>query len=224
MYGKIEEDPEYFEEVYPQVWLMDDHKWSYYIWESHYQQNQNIPSTLVHIDYHWDAINDIVNEEAMSLICNSDLSQLKDEIKKDVYLRKDSFIAPAIIKEYIKNVYFFCKQTDTEIGLDKTLLQRYKVDEYRMDNIQKISSCLKDKRILLDIDVDIFNKTTDWATGELWEEKEIYSFLSECDGLIKNADVITVAMSHGYSGSPADTKYLTEVTVAKVLKIKEQFA
>lgn len=173
MYGKIEEDPEYFEEIYPQVWLMDDHKWSFYIWESHYQKTLMIPSSLVHIDYHWDAINDIIDEEAYELICNSDLPSLKEEIKKDKYLRKDSFIAPAIIKKYIKDVFFFCKQRDTEIGLDKPLLKKYGVNEHRANHISEINTNLKDKKLLLDIDVDIFNKSTYWATGDIWSETEI---------------------------------------------------
>jgi hypothetical protein len=26
-------DDQYFEEIFPGVWLMDDHRWAYYVWE-----------------------------------------------------------------------------------------------------------------------------------------------------------------------------------------------
>ena len=59
---------EYFEEIYPNIWIMHNHKWSLYCWEL-YRENNEIPSTLVHLDYHWDAINDYYkNEEIISVL------------------------------------------------------------------------------------------------------------------------------------------------------------
>jgi len=65
---------EYFEEIYPNIWIMNNHKWSLYCWEQ-YREKNDIPSTLVHLDYHWDAINDYSENE--SLIKNMNLVTMK---------------------------------------------------------------------------------------------------------------------------------------------------
>lgn len=49
----------FIEELYSNVYLMDNHKWALYCWEF-YRQKKQLPSTLVHLDYHWDAINDCI--------------------------------------------------------------------------------------------------------------------------------------------------------------------
>jgi len=49
----------YFEEISPNIWLMDNHKWAYYIWEKVFSKNTHkTPVTLFHLDYHWDGVND----------------------------------------------------------------------------------------------------------------------------------------------------------------------
>ena len=58
----FEKNDEYFDEIYPNIWIMDNHKWALYCWEQYRVKNQ-IPSTLVHIDYHWDAVNDYYENE-----------------------------------------------------------------------------------------------------------------------------------------------------------------
>lgn len=214
----IKEDPEFFEEIHPNVWLMDDHKWACYIWEKTYRSCGKLPSKLVHIDYHWDAISDFVDDCAIALIKRPSMAELEELIKVDQFIRKDSYIAPAIIKEKIKEIYFYCRQTDTEIGFYQPFLDKYEAKQIILNDIDDLSRKISDTEILLDIDIDIFNKSRQWAESDLWEEKEIISFLDACKSLIKNAKVITIAMSHNYSGTTKDTKYLTELTVKKVLK------
>lgn len=216
--NNIKEDPEYFEEIHPNVWLMDDHKWACYVWESNYRKIGDLPSTLVHIDYHWDAISDFVDDHAISLIEKPSLEELAELIKVDQFIRKDSYIAPAIIKNQIKNIYFFCRQTDTEIGFYKPFLDEYRAKQVIANDIEDLSQQISDTEILLDIDIDIFNKTRQWAESDLWEKEEIISFLYACKNLIQNAKIITIAMSHNYSGTPEDTSYLTELTVTKILE------
>lgn len=82
---------------------------------------------------------------------------------------------------------------------------------------------MSERKILLDIAIGIFNKSTYWASGVLWEENEIEPFLSACENLIKKADIIAIHLSHNYSGEPVDTKYLTELTVKNILNIKEKY-
>lgn len=117
----IKEDAEYLEEIYPNVWLMDDHKWSYFVWENFKRSSGLIPSTLVHIDYHWDAINDFKDSEAISLIVNPSLSELKELIKEDKYIRKDSYIAPAIINKMISKIFVTIQHQNIFIMLKKVL-------------------------------------------------------------------------------------------------------
>ena len=75
------------------------------------------------------------------------------------------------------------------------------------------------KDLLLDIDLDIFNRSGYWATGDLWTDTEIAEFLEGCSALINSSRLITIAMSFNYSGSKEDTKHLVRLVIPTVVEI-----
>ncbi|MGE4418570.1 MAG: UPF0489 family protein [Sulfurimonas sp.] len=211
---------EYFEEIYPNIWIMDNHKWSLYCWEQ-YREENDIPSILVHLDYHWDAINDYHEDE--SIIKKMNLVTMKDVLIKEDYIRKDSFIAPSIIRGYINRVDFHCFQTDTEIGLDESLLANYNVEQNIHDKIGDLINSIGNKKIILDLDLDIFNKSDNFLEGDLWSEEEIKNYIYKITPLIEQAKVITIAMSYGFSGSDQGREYLTKLVTPIIVDISGKY-
>lgn len=208
---------EYFEEIYPNIWIMHNHKWSLYCWEK-FKENNDIPSILVHLDYHWDACNDYSEDE--SIIKNMNLKDIKNELIEDTNIRKDSFIAPSIIRGYINRIDFHCFQTNNAIGFDNNFLNRYDVTENVCNNIEDLVQNIRDQEIILDIDLDIFN-TLGSRMGNLWSKEEIESYIHTITPLIKQAKIITIAMSYGFSGSDEDIEYLTKLVVPMIINIKK---
>ena len=207
---------EYFEEIYPNIMIMHNHKWSLYCWEL-YRENNGIPSTLVHLDYHWDAINDYSENE--SIIKDMNLISIKDALIEDSNIKKDSFIAPSIIRGYVNRVDFHCFQTNNAIGLDDDLLNKYKSVQNIHAQIEDLIQGIGNQEIILDLDLDIFNKSG--KMGELWSEEEIVSYIHKITPLIKQAKIITLAMSYGFSGSDEDIECLVKLVVPIIIKIKE---
>lgn len=209
----FEKNDEYFDEIYPNIWIMDNHKWALYCWEQYRVKNQ-IPSTLVHLDYHWDAINDYFENE--SVIKNMDLKTLHKEIKKNI-IRYDSFITPAIIRGYVDRVDFHCFQIDT-IGFADDFVNRYNTTQNIHSNIEDLVNEIEKQEIILDIDLDIFNKSG--KNGVLWDEEKIEAYICKITPLVKQAKIITIAMSYGYTGSNEEIEYLTKLVIPLIIETR----
>lgn len=218
--GNIKRGGKYFEELCPNVWLMDNHKWAFYIWEDYrFRHSGKIPSILVHIDKHWDGVNDFQKPETLARLININSTQgLMDLIEHKSLVRYDSFIAPAIIRGFVKEVHFYCLQDDTDIGLDDDLLHRYGARQFIHKNLDSLIQHVEDRPILLDLDLDIFNKSDQWNEGDIWPEGEIVSFVDKCTELVLNSSLCTIAMSFDYSGANKDTIYLTKLVVPSIIK------
>jgi hypothetical protein len=139
-------------------------------------------------------------------------------VSDEIRVRKDSFIAPAIIRGLIEEVHFLCFQRDTTPGIDSELLERYGAKQFLHPDL---SSLLKHapQGSLLDIDLDIFNRSGYWAKGDLWTDIEILQFLDGCIPLLKSSPLVTIAMSFNYSGSEDDTQYLSRLVVPTILDV-----
>lgn len=218
---ELKPDDSYFEEIQPDVWLMDDHRWSYYIWERYISSTANkTPRALVHLDYHWDGVNDIDRTEDQNrLRAIGKLDEIYKIVSEAKYIRKDSFIAPAIIRNIFSEVHYYCVQTDTTVGLDSELLIKYGSQQIIHSNISSLTmNAPKDS--LFNIDLDIFNKSGLWAEGDLWTDFDILEFIYKCEELIKTSPLITIAMSFNYSGSRQDTIHLAKLVVQKILDLR----
>jgi hypothetical protein len=215
-------DTLYFEEIHPCVWLMDDHRWAYFIWEQCLnREGVKIPYSLLHIDYHWDGINDflaVTNQELLDSI--TEIDKIYRMVLEGILVRKDSFIAPAIIRGIINEVHFLCFGNDelTPKGLDEELLNRFRSKQIIHNDLCSLASNARNGS-LLDIDLDIFNKSDYWGVGDIWPAIEILEFLKDCSEVIKSSPLITIAMSFNYSGSIDDTRWLANLVVPKVVEI-----
>ncbi len=221
-YPRIEQfhlNGKYFEEIYPNLWLMDDHRWSYYIWECFSHRNQGrLPLALIHADQHWDGVNDFFKpSDEARLRSIRTIEEISDLASRASLVRKDSFIAPAIIRGIINEIHFYCFQTDTEPGLDKPLLKKHNSKQFIHHELNSLIE-RPPKGSLFDLDLDLFNRSEMWEEGNLWENKEILHFLDICSGIIGSSSLVTIAMSFGYSGSRDDTRYLTELVVPRIIE------
>jgi UPF0489 domain len=219
----FEADDQYFEEIFPGVWLMDDHRWAYYIWEKiRFETGNNGPYALVHLDCHWDGVNDFHGEPSAikELIEINDMEGIYSLVQKNTDVRKHSFVAPAIIRGLVDEVHFYCKQACTGPGLYPPFLKQHKARQVIHQGVEALLSRKISKPVIFDIDLDLFNNFDMWDEGDLWPDAEITEFLSMCSGMVQSASVVTAAMSFGYSGTEKDTRHLTRLFTSFARRFK----
>ncbi len=211
----------FYKEIYPNIWLMDNHKWAFWAWISYIDQMKiSSPLSLYYVDYHWDAINDFQCEKSLSKISQLELTDLFNMVR-DNYVSQDGFIAPAIIKGIFDEVHFYCSQEDTEIAFLPDFLESYNTKQYVRQKIEDMCAVKKSKQYAFDLDIDIFNNSVMYLESELWPQEKRDHFFQKCSGLIQNASIITIAMSFGYSGTNNDTKYLAKYVIKKIIEIRK---
>jgi len=219
-------DSEFHEEVAPDVWLVQDHKWAFWVWEKTRSQDPAaFPLPLVHLDYHWDSVNDWHEpeheREILELGSLSDVERmiLPDHLGRSS-IQRDNFIAPALIRKLIDEVHFLCLQRDTDQGFWPPDIARLGFAQYIYDDLRGLLSSLKDRELLFDLDIDLFNTSGMWAEDEYWPVSDIIAFLEECGASITRARVVTVAISLGFSGSAKGARRLTELVMREVLRYR----
>lgn len=214
---------QFYEEIYPGVWLMDNHKWAFWARLNHFTQHATgLPAKLFHFDYHWDAVNDFQNEASLSDLSKKSLSEMYQLVSED-FIQKDSFIAPAIIKGFFNEIHFYCKQKNPQIGFSVEFLNSYMAKQYIYKKIEVMNAATIKTPYAFDLDIDLFNDSEMYLESKLWTESQMYDFFCICRPLIQNASVVTIAMSFGYSGTKEDTKWLTQYVVSKILEIKRNY-
>lgn len=217
----IVNDDNFYKEISPNIWLMDDHKWAFWVWINFVSRFKiESPLSLYHIDYHWDAVNDFQCEKSLSDILQTDLTQLFQLVRED-YIRKDGFIAPAIIKGIFDEVHFYCLQKDTEIAFSNDFLKRYNTKQYIHQTVEDICSVKNSREYAFDLDIDVFNDSNMYLESDHWAEDKRDDFFKKSESIIQNASIITIAMSFGYSGTENDTKYLAEYVLKKIFEIRK---
>jgi hypothetical protein len=204
--------------IAPGVWVMDDHKWALWVWAI----NKDIlPRTLFHVDYHWDGADDFTDDDDTLITLLSTPEQLKKVLSEDRLIRKDSFIAPAIRAEFFEEIHFLCYQRNIEQGLDPDVLIKQPVRQYIHPDISPAIRLLKPDRTALDLDADIFNRSTFFGRGDLWPDESIRQFLTGLKNVIKSSPLITIALSYCYSGSEQDTHHLSELILPIILSFRK---
>ena len=217
----IVEGDDYYEEIFPNIWLMDNHKWAFWAWINFFLRSTiEMPITLYHFDYHWDAVNDFTCETALSSISQNKLSEMYRLLKED-YILKDGFIAPAIIKCFFNEIHFYCKQKDTQVGFSTEFLKDCASKQYIHKSIEDITSTKINKKYAFDLDIDLFNDSEMFLESDLWPKSKRDNFFSKCEPLILNASIITIAMSFGFSGTKEDTISLAEYVLKRILNIRK---
>jgi uncharacterized protein UPF0489 len=223
---RFESDPDYREQIAPNVWLMDDHRWAFWCWEEwRYRSMPQASVALAHIDFHWDGIWDVRGGERLASLLSAASS---DEVRACYHdtngnplVDYASFIAPAIVRGLVKEVHFLCRQTDTERGLDPSELARYDARQYFHASEQAIVAAVASRSFICDLDLDYFNEDEYWYSSDgLWPRDKVLTSLTALRSLIAQAEVVTIAMSFGHSGKRDDAQELAQFVTNYVLECR----
>jgi hypothetical protein len=217
--NRSKEDDRFCAAIGPGVWLMDDHRWAFYVWAQHALGHpERLPLCLVHIDAHADAVDGFLPDPAgwERLQGETDLARIYERVAQDSDITLASFIAPAIRRGWITEVHFFGCADDDDL-LDAPLLAVTGASQRQHEAIGDLVRAVEGRRLLLDVDLDVFNGAEARGQSRLWPEVEIIACVDAWTPLIQRADVITIARSFGFSGTVSDTVRLTELVVPRVL-------
>lgn len=214
------EDGDYRVQLAPGVWLMDNHKWALLAWE-----RERVPGrryVLIHADFHWDGVDDFDSDGAPTKdLLAADVDELESLIADDKYIRFDSFIAPAVRRGLLSEVHFFCKEDDgNDVGLDADLCSDGGVQQEFHVDAASLAALPPKGPLIYDLCLDLFNGAEDLFEGELWPDADVLAFLEETRDHIVAAEIVTISLSFGYSGTEADTRHLAQLVVPRILQLR----
>lgn len=150
----------------------------------------------------------------------TDLSELERLVYDAKLIRKDSFIAPAIIRGLVRRLHFYCLQDDTEPGIDQELLAQFGCEQFLYESVEALEVAAVPPPLIFDLCLDLFDVSEEWEEGVLWQEIEIIEFLHKVSRFIQRAAVVTVSLSFGYSGSANDTRGLARLVLPRMLNYR----
>jgi len=213
-FSQLQPDDECLSDLGSNVWFMDDHRWAFLVWTRFGFERDIDRFSLVHVDYHWDSVNDFHNnDEARERLLAANLTEIETMVRNEDRIQYDSFIAPAVIRKLVSEVHFFCKQTNTEPGLGEQLLADTGAREYMHDDAAQLSQVQFDGAVIFDLCLDLFNRSDMWLTGDLWADNDILNFLQSIRAVIERAALVTVSLSFNYSGTESDTRHLAALVL-----------
>jgi hypothetical protein len=211
----LQPDDAFLSDLGKNVWLMDNHRWACLVWERHRSANRYC---LIHADFHWDAVDDFRDNETQKVaLLSADISGIERFVVENNWIQYDSFIAPAVRRGLFKEVHFLCTEDDNDIGLDEDLLLASGTTQFIHDTVESLVNHNIQTPLIFDLCLDLFNKADNWETGDLWSDSEIESFLESVAPLVRAAEVVTVSLSFGYSGTEADTRHLAKIVLPRLL-------
>jgi hypothetical protein len=215
----LAENDEYLAHVGNGVWLMDDHRWALQVWET---ERKSSGYTLIHADYHWDACYDFYDlpDDEADLIAASP-QRICELTAEGELIRYDSFIAPAIRRGLIHTVHFYCLQDGLgDNALDEKFLLACGAKQIIHSDGKSLALAQISGPTIFDLCLDLFNRSDQFAEGDLWPDVEILEFLETVRQLIKQAELVTVSMSFNFSGTEADTRHLSQLVLPIVLAFR----
>lgn len=219
-FESLVEDDSYLVNLGDGVWLMDNHRWALQVWESERKCNSY---SLIHADYHWDAIYDFHDspDEEADLIAAS-VERVCELVSENEWIRYDSFIAPAIKRGLIHTVHFYCLQDGPgDNALDEEFLSTCGAKQIFYTDAYSLASAHITEPKIFDLCLDLFNRSEQFAEGDLWSDTDISKFLDTVEPLIKDAEIVTVSMSFNCSGTEADTRHLSQLVLPKILEFRK---
>ncbi|MDN8617995.1 UPF0489 family protein [Variovorax ginsengisoli] len=198
---------------------MDNHKWALWVWERQVQIAGIAKFTLVHADHHWDGGYDAYyDQEKSSEIVAADLEQLRAIIDEEEWIRYDSFIAPAVLRGRFDCLHFFCKQDDDfDVAIGHDLLDSAGATQVLHPSTDSLAAITPEHPLIFDLCLDLFNRESKMEYGsDLWADAEINEFLLAMRPLIESANLVTISLSFGCSGSEPDTRHLAQLVVPQI--------
>jgi hypothetical protein len=135
-------------------------------------------------------------------------------------IRYDSFIAPALLRGIVDHVHFFCVQDsdEGERGFDADTLRECDAQQTFYGSVEDAARANVQKPYFFDLCLDLFNRDDDKEfEGDLWDADEIRAALGTWQNLIQSAEIVTVSLSFGYSGTKQQTRDLASLVVPMLL-------
>ncbi|MGD1824499.1 hypothetical protein A203_04175 [Chromobacterium violaceum] len=219
LFADLREDDDYLEDLGSGVWLMDDHRWALKVWETEKRADHY---TLAHADYHWDGCYDFQDAPDLEArLVRATPAEVAEMVATGDRIKFDSFIAPAIIRGLVRTVHFYCLQGNSyDEALDEKFLARCGARQLIHPNPKSFSAANIDGPLIFDLCLDLFNRSDQWAEGDLWMDDEIIGFLAITESLIHAAEIVTISMSFNYSGTAAQTQHLAQLVVPRILALR----
>jgi hypothetical protein len=218
-FADLKPDDEFLQALPHGVWLMDNHKWALSVWAHHHMGPRR---WLFHADHHWDGV-DLFREDdpAQAALQAADANTLDQWIRDENLIQYDAFIAPAVRKGLFEEVHFFCTQNDDwDRGLDPALCEAMGVVQTLHAGIDSFAGVTARAPIVFDLCLDLFNEATTYYGSDLWSDAAIVSTLAAFAHHVKAAEVVTVSLSFGYSGTEDDTRRLAALVVPRLITIR----
>ena len=220
-FSTLEEDPEFFKPLPTGVWLMDNHKWALFVWERHRLQVGGAQYSLMHADFHWDSTDDFrENEAAQAVLAAANADGLRAMTAANEYITYDSFIAPAVRRGLFSEVHFYCLQTDSE-PLDDSLCDEFGALQVIHPDVASLAAVVPASPLIFDLCLDLFNRSDYDYDGDLWSDEEVLGFLKSVKHHIRSAELVTISLSFGCSGTQGDTRHLAELVVPRIVELRQ---
>ncbi len=216
--------PEFYEEIEQDFWLMDDHRWALWAWEQGRRRYPDrFPACLVHIDAHSDAGNFWLSREELERLRGLSEQEVRTildgpGLKHLSSVCCDSFIAPGCARNLIKHVDFLCHES--ERGFDVEDLGLLGVTQSMLRDASELPRIEGGSRMLFDLDIDTFNDIETPCDTNYWDKDQMEALLDKCEPLVRNAVVVTVAISFNCSGEIDDARELTKHVVGRLLNFR----
>jgi hypothetical protein len=217
--GHLEQNEEFLRALPNGIWLMDNHKWALSVWA---HQHKGVRRCLFHADHHWDAVDLFYGDElAQTQLLAADIQTLDEWILEENRIQYDAFIAPAVRMGLFEQVHFLCTQKDdTDKGLDSALCAAADVFQRLHDGIDSFAAVTPKAPIVFDLCLDLFNESTTYYGSELWSDDQIISTVTSFEHHVRAAELVTVSLSFGYSGTKNDTRRLAALIVPRLIAIR----
>ncbi|MEK5149058.1 UPF0489 family protein [Psychrobacillus sp. FSL K6-4615] len=203
------------------IYLMDNHKWAFYIWELAREKSIINPNaTLIHVDAHLDDCPFVLQDNPEYLEIN-ELSTLKEFTEN--HITYDTFIWPAFGRATIDNIIYvsdFYNEPFEEWATDFVKGRTYKGLRVRSMSQFKnsvedgqVEPYVNDNSLILNLDLDFFNEENFYGgKPKLMSDNEVFNSLTYLKEVYK-WELITVALSPECCGGEEASNHLLDIFV-----------
>ncbi|MDV3448807.1 UPF0489 family protein [Bacillus safensis] len=209
------------------IFLMDQHKWAFYIWELAREEGLIMPNaTLFHVDAHLDDVPSVLQDNP-EYIDIEGLENIKSFTDKSI--QNFTFIWPAFGRETINNIIYvsdFSRSDPFEEWTRENVAGRI-YEGIRVHSIEELKDSIllgevepyvHNNSLILNLDLDFFNEEEFYDRDpKIKSDQEVMESLTYLKNLYK-WDLITVSLSPEYCGGEEACDHLLKLFL-KVFKL-----